>query len=88
MSNYIQKTDDILCLPVGYMAMLVTKRGDVYQGTVTDVDILEETVTVENGVVLTYEIAGYVERALKQQVLSNDEVIACISTFPLWNIIT
>ena len=86
--KYRGDTDEIFALRPGYLAQIVTTRGDVYLGTVADVDpIIDETVTLENGTAWTYEIAGYVQCVLDKKTLTSDEILTCLSNDPLWPIV-
>ena len=85
--TYRGDTDEIFLLKEGYLAQIVTTRGDVFLGTVADVDIIDETVTLENGIYWTYEVAGYVEHVLDKKTLISDEILTCLSNQPLWDII-
>lgn len=81
-------TDEIFALRPGYLAQIVTTRGDVFLATVAEeVDIVEETVTLEDGTYWTYEIAGYVEHVLDKKTLTSDEILTCLSNDPLWPIV-
>ena len=79
--------DEIFALREGYLALIVTTRGDVYLGTVKEVDIVEETVTLENIAYWPYEVAGYVARGLDEKTLVNDEILTCLSNDPIWPIV-
>ena len=85
--KYRGDTDEIFLLKEGYLAQIVTLRGDVFLGTVKEVDIVEETVTLENGTAWTYEIAGYVQCVLDEKTLTSDEILTCLSNDPLWPIV-
>lgn len=85
--KYRGDTDEIFALRPGYLAQIVTLRGDVYLGTVKEVDIVEETVTLENGTYWTYEVAGYVEHVLDEKTLTSDEILTALSNDPLWPIV-
>lgn len=86
--KYRGDTDEIFLLKEGYLAQIVTTRGDVFLGTVVAVDpIIEETVTLENGTYWTYEVAGYVEHVLDEKTLTSDEILTCLSNDPLWPIV-
>lgn len=85
--KYRGDTDEIFLLKEGCLAQIVTTRGDVFLGTVKEVDIVEETVTLENGTYWTYEIAGYVEHVLDKKTLTSDEILTCLSNDPLWPIV-
>lgn len=79
--------DEIFCFRPGYLALIVTTRGDVFLGTIKEVDIVEETVTLEDGTAWLYEVAGYVARGLDEKTLSNDEILTCLSNDPIWPIV-
>ena len=85
--KYRGDTDEIFALRPGYLAQIVTLRGDVFLGTVKEVDIVEETVTLENGTAWTYEIAGYVEHVLVEETLTSDEILTALSNDPIWKIV-
>lgn len=81
--------DEIFALRPGYLAQIVTTRGDVFLGTVAEqgIDIVAETVTLEDGTAWTYEVAGYVEHVLDKKTLTSDEILTCLSNVPLWPIV-
>ena len=85
--KYRGDTDEIFLLKEGYLAQIVTTRGDVFLGTVKEVDIVEETVTLENGTAWTYELAGYVQWVLDEKTLTSDECLTVLSNDPLWPIV-
>ena len=81
-------TDEIFALRPGYLAQIVTTRGDVFLGIVAEeTDIVAETVTLENGTAWTYEIAGYVQHVLDKKTLTSDEILTCLSNDPIWPIV-
>lgn len=81
--------EDLIYLKVGTLAMIVTLKGTVYKGTVTNVDIEEETVTIENYNKFEYGLSGYVETyCIGETTIKNTEVLTCICTDPLWDIVT
>lgn len=58
-----------------------------FSGIVKEVDIVEETVTLENGTAWTYELAGYIEHVLDEKTLTSDEILTVLSNDPLWPIV-
>ena len=86
--KYRGDTDEIFLLKEGYLAQIVTTRGDVFLGTVAEeTDIVAETVTLEDGTYWTYEVAGYVQCVLDKKTLTSDEILTCLSNDPLWPIV-
>ena len=85
--KYRGDTDEIFALRPGYLAQIVTTRGDVFLATIKEVDIVEETVTLEDGTAWTYEVAGYVQRVLDKKTLTSDEILTVLSNDPLWPIV-
>ena len=81
--------EDLIFLKVGTLAMVVTLKGTIYKGTVVSVNTKEETATLKNYNKFERTSKGYIEtQCMGEITIKNTDVLTCICTDPLWDIIT
>ena len=81
--------EDVIYLKAGTIAQVVTLKGNVYKGKVKSVDVEKETVTLENYSYYERTSKGYIEtQCMGEITIRHTDVLACICTDPLWDIVT
>ena len=81
--------EDLIFLKVGTLAMVVTLKGTIYKGKVKDVDTDKETATLKNFSKFERTSKGYIEtQCMGEITIKNTQVLTCICTDPLWDIVT
>ena len=81
--------EDLIFLKVGTLAMVVTLKGTIYKGKVKDVDTDKETATLKNFSKFERTSKGYIEtQCMGEITIKHTDVLTCICTDPLWDIIT
>ena len=81
--------EDLIFLKVDTVAMIVTLKGTIYKGKVKDVDTNKETATLKNYSKFERTSKGYIEtQCMSEITIKNTQVLTCICTDPLWDIVT
>ena len=81
--------EDLIFLKVDTVAMIVTLKGTIYKGTVVSVNTKEETATIKNYSKFERTSKGYIEtQCMGEITIKHTDVLTCICTDPLWDIVT
>ena len=81
--------EDLIFLKVGTVAQIVMLNATIYKGTVVNVDTDKETATLKNYSKFERTSKGYIEtQCMGEITIKHTDVLTCICTDPLWDIIT
>lgn len=83
-----REVENIYSLKVDNTGMIVTTNGNVYIGTITNIDYCDDTITLTNGVSYKVTITGYVQTLFNEVTISESDVLCCMDKSQTWVIHT
>ena len=83
-----REVENMYSLKVDNTGMIVTKTGNVYVGTITNINYCDDTITLTNGISYKVTITGYVEERFDTQTVKENDVLCCIDKSQTWVIHT
>lgn len=81
-----REIENIYNLKVDYTGMIVTLKGNVYVGTIINIDYCDCTVTLANGSAYEVGITGYVEKRFMEVTINEEDVLCCMDKSPTWKV--
>ena len=83
-----REVENMYSLKVDNTGMIVTTKGNVYVGTIVNIDYCDGTITLTNGISYNVTIRGYVETPFNEVTINEKDVLCCMDKSQTWKVIT
>ena len=83
-----REVENMYSLKVDNTGMIVTTNGNVYVGTIVNIDYCDDTITLTNGVSYNVTIRGYEETPFNEVTINENDVLCCIDKSQTWKVFT